>query len=94
MLYKIVPFLAWFHLQAQLQARAGSIPTMKEMISASAMRGQFRLHVAAGLLLMGALAWPSLSWPAGVALAGSALWLAANLASAVRRFRAFGGHWT
>lgn len=93
MLYKIVPFLAWFHLQAQLQARAGSIPTMKEMISASAMRGQFRLHVAAGLLLMGALAWPSLSWPAGVALAGSALWLAANLASAVRRFRAFGGRW-
>ncbi len=93
MLYKIVPFLAWFHLQAQLQARAGSIPTMKEMISQRAMRGQFRLHVAACLLLAGALAWPPLAVPGGVAMAASALWLAANLASAVRRFRAFGGRW-
>ena len=47
MIYKIVPFLAWFHLQAQLQARAGSIPTMKDMIQTRRMRGQFRLHLAA-----------------------------------------------
>ncbi|MEW6590653.1 MAG: hypothetical protein AB1418_06410 [Pseudomonadota bacterium] len=93
MLYKIVPFLAWFHLQAQLQARAGSIPTMKDMISPRAMRGQFRLHLAACLLLVGALAWPPLVMPGGVAMAGSALWLAANLMSAVRRFAAHGGRW-
>ncbi|MFN3750836.1 MAG: hypothetical protein ACK4SR_05655 [Thiobacillus sp.] len=93
MLYKIVPFHAGFHLQAQLQARAGSIPTMKEMISPRAMRGQFRFHVAACLLLAGALAWPPLAAPGGLAMAASALWLAANLASAVRRYRTFGGRW-
>ena len=54
MLYKIVPFLAWFHLQAQLQARAGSIPTMKDMIAERWTRWQFRLHLAAcGLLAVG-----------------------------------------
>jgi hypothetical protein len=51
MLYKIVPFLAWFHLQAQLQAKAGSIPTMKDMIAERWMRWQFRLHLAACALL-------------------------------------------
>lgn len=91
MLYKIVPFLAWFHLQAQLQAKAGSIPTMKEMIDARALRGQFRLHVAACVLLVGAALWAPLVIAAGSVLALSAglLWL--NLFAAARRFAAHGG---
>lgn len=91
MLYKIVPFLAWFHLQAQLQARAGSIPTMRDMIAESGMRWQFRTHLASVLLTIVAIGFPWLTVVAGLALAGSAgmLWL--NLLSAARRFSRHGG---
>jgi len=91
MLYKIVPFLAWFHLQAQLQARAGSIPTMKDMIAERAMRGQFRAHLIACLLIVAATLWPQLAITAGISLALSALLLWVNLLSAVRRFFSHGG---
>ncbi|HWR76724.1 MAG TPA: hypothetical protein VN283_05900 [Thiobacillus sp.] len=91
MLYKIVPFLAWFHLQAQLQARAGSIPTMKEMIAERWTRWQFRLHLAACGLLIGATLWPQLAIAAGSVLTLSALLLWLNLLSAVRRFSSHGG---
>jgi hypothetical protein len=94
MLYKIVPFLAWFHLQAQLQARAGSIPTMKEMIAERWMRWQFRLHLAACVLLAGAVLWPQLAIAAGSVLALSALLLWVNLLSAVRRFSGYGGRFS
>lgn len=91
MLYKIVPFLAWFHLQSQLQARAGSIPTMKDMIAERWMRGQFRLHFMACALLVAVPFWPRLGIAAGSALALSALLLWVNLLSALRRFSAHGG---
>jgi len=94
MLYKIVPFLAWFHLQAQLQARAGSIPTMKEMIAEPWMRWQFQLHVAACALLVAAILWPGLVIAAGGVLALSALLLWLNLLSATRRFGRHGGRFT
>ena len=91
MLYKIVPFLAWFHLQAQLRARAGSIPTMKDMIGARWTRRQFRIHLAACALLVGGLFWPLLIRGAAMALAMSALLLWLNLLAAVRRFSRHGG---
>jgi hypothetical protein len=91
MLYKTVPFLAWFHLQAQLQARAGSIPTMKEMIVERWMRWQFRLHLAACALLVGAAVQPQLVTVAGGVLALSALLLWVNLLAAARRFSSHGG---
>ena len=92
MLYKIVPFLAWFHLQAQLQARAGTIPNMKEMIPERWMRVHFRLHLAACALLGGAAVWPQLfALPAGIAAALSALLLWLNLLSATRRYARHGG---
>jgi hypothetical protein len=94
MLYKIVPFLAWFHLQAQLQARAGSIPTMKEMIAERLTRWQFRLHIAACILLAGASAWSPSIMPAGILLALSALLLWFNLLCAARRFVRHGGRLT
>jgi hypothetical protein len=94
MLYKIVPFLAWFHLQAQLQARAGSIPTMKEMIAEPWMRWQFRFHFAACALLAAAVLWPRLTMAAGGVLALSALLLGLNLLSAARRFHRHGGRFT
>jgi len=91
MLYKIVPFLAWFHLQAQLQARAGSIPTMKEMIAERWTRWQFRLHLAACALLVAATWRPELAFAAGSVLALSALLLWANLIAATRRYVRYGG---
>ena len=95
MLYKIVPFLAWFHLQAQLQARAGSIPTMKDMIAERARRWQFRLHLGACVLLIAVPFWPKLlAVPAGIGLALSAVLLDLNLLSAVRRFSRHGGRFS
>lgn len=92
MLYKIVPFLAWFHLQAQLQARAGSIPTMKDMIAARWMRWQFRLHLAACLLLIAATIWQQwLHVPAGIVMGLSAILLWTNLLLALRRYLGYGG---
>ncbi len=95
MLYKIVPFLAWFHLQAQLQARAGTIPNMKQMILERGMRMQFYLHLAACGLFAAAVIHPRwFAVPAGAALASSALLLWANLLSAARRYARHGGRFT
>jgi hypothetical protein len=92
MLYKIVPFLAWFHLQAQLQARAGTIPNMKQMIAEKAMRIQFRLHLlACGLFAAAAFSPLPLSSLAGAAMALSSLLLWVNLLSATRRYARHGG---
>ena len=91
MLYKIVPFLAWFHLQAQLQARAGGIPTMREMIGERWMRAQFYLHLLACSLLLVAAVRAEWTPAAGVVLAASALLLWLNLLAAVRRFWRHGG---
>ncbi len=91
MLYKIVPFLAWFHLQAQLQARAGSIPTMKDMIAPQRQRLQWRLHLATCALFVVAVFWPIVAPAAGGVLALSTVILWLNLLGAVRRFRTHGG---
>lgn len=92
MLYKIVPFLAWFHLQAQLQAKAGSIPTMKDMIPGRWMHWQFRAHVCACVLLIAATFNPlAFALPAGITIGLSALLLWVNLLSAVSRYRRQGG---
>lgn len=94
MLYKIVPFLAWFHLQAQLQARASSIPTMRDMIAGRWTRMQFRLHLGAITLLIAVTRWPQLAGVAGSVLALSALLLGWNLLSATRRFAQHGGRFS
>lgn len=93
MLYKIVPFLAWFHLQAQLQARAGTIPTMKDMIAPRWARSQFLVHLVACVLVVAGLAWPQLLRAAGLALALSAVLLGINLLAAVRSFSRHGGRY-
>lgn len=92
MLYKIVPFLAWFHLQAQLQARAGSIPNMKEMTAQRWMRWHFRLHLLACALLGCATISPGLfAMPGGIATGLSAMLLWLNLVTTKRRYVSHGG---
>lgn len=83
MLYKIMPFLNWLHLQ-QAGGTAVPVPNMKQMIPQRAMRAQMLLHFAALVLLLAAVLWPALALPAGLTFSASCLWLEWNLASAVR----------
>ncbi len=79
MLYKIVPFLAWFHLQSLIGA-GRLAPSMKKMLDESDQRLQFRVHVAALALLVAALAWPAaLVYPAALALGAAGALLEVNL---------------
>ena len=92
MLYKIVPFLAWFHLQAQTGARAGTIPNMKDFVPDQAARRQYRFHLAAVLLLLPAPLRPARSAVPGLlclAVSAQMLWL--NLLRARRLFLHHGG---
>ena len=88
MLYKIMPFLNWLHLQQQ-GGTAMPPPNMKQMIPERAMRGQMRLHFTALGLLLAAVLWPALAVPAGLAFAASCLWLEWNLLGAARVYARF-----
>ena len=51
MLFKIMPFLFWFHLQAQamdalLKGRSVAVPTMKEIVSDETIKTQMVFHAA------------------------------------------------
>ena len=88
MLYKIMPFLNWLHLQQQ----GGTVmtqPNMKQMIPERAMRGQMWLHFAALALLLAAVLMPVLALPAGLAFTASCLWLEWNLVGAARVYTRF-----
>lgn len=85
MLYKIMPFINWLHLQ-RLAGMGAMPPNMREMLGEGAMRGQMRMHFIA---LGGALAavWaPVLARPAGILWTCSAAWLGINLIHVVRRY--------
>lgn len=86
MLYKILPFLAWFHLQAARGFKPGQ-PSMRDYLPEAAARGQYRLHLAALACLLGAPFQPLLSHPGGLLLAASASWLGWNLLRAWRLYR-------
>ena len=88
MMYKIVPFLNWLHLQ-RLGAPLSAVPNMNKMIPAGAMTGQLRLHVLAVVLLLAAVWQPELARLAGVAFAASCAWLGWNLVGAARRYQTF-----
>lgn len=87
MLYKIVPFLVWLHLQ-NLGQGVLMAPNMKKIIDEASTHRQMLSHLAAGAILIAAVFWPEwLAVPSGVALAFSQAWLARNLSAAVRVFR-------
>ena len=87
MLYKIVPFLVWFHLQSRVGS--GSVlPNMKQIIPERRAWLQLRVHEAALGLLLGCVVWSPLLYPAGLALGFSSLLLWANLQSGWRCYRA------
>jgi hypothetical protein len=71
MLFKIVPFLVWFHLQAQSMAALVSgrpvvIPTMKEIVSDELIQVQITLHMAVLLAYLWGF-WSHMTWPLAIA---------------------------
>ncbi len=87
MLYKIVPFLVWLHLQ-NLGKGVLTAPNMKKIIDEKSMRRQMLAHFAAGVMLLLAVFAPEwFARPAGMLVALSQAWLAVNLWSAVKLFR-------
>ncbi len=86
MLYKIVPFLAWFHLQARLGFKSGQ-PNMRDYLPEARARGQYRMHLAALACLFAAPFLPWLAAPGGLLLAASATWLGWNLHQVLRRYK-------
>ncbi len=72
MLFKIVPFLVWFHLQGQAMAALVSghnvvIPTMKEIVSDQLIQVQMVLHFAVLVTYLWAF-WSHMTWPLAIAV--------------------------
>lgn len=87
MLYKIVPFITWFHLQAQ-QTEPGILPNMKEIIKDKKTWIQYWLHCCSVLGLTGAIYYPdTLIYPAAVLFAASMLLLWINILGAINIYR-------
>ena len=89
MLFKIMPFLAWFHLQHR-QVTLGRfdlrLPHMGTLLPSLWPRVQFGLHLLALILMMGAVFMPELARPAGLVLALSALVLEGLLVGVMRAY--------
>ena len=85
MLYKIMPFLNWLHLQQQ-GGKGMLLPNVKQMIPDASMRGQMLLHFTAVGLMLAAVLWSALVLPAGLAFTASCLWLEWNLVGAARMY--------
>jgi hypothetical protein len=87
MLYKIVPFLLWYHLQATLDVRSPIVPKVKAVLPDEHARAQYWAHLCALVLLLGASALPNaLARPAALALGISSAWLGINIARALRLY--------
>jgi hypothetical protein len=92
MLYKILPFLIWLHLNNKLFMAAnirGRVPNMKQVIPEARSRRQFRLHVTALLFLIGSgiTGEELVARAAGALFAVSSGVLVFNLFSALRLYR-------
>ena len=87
MLYKIVPFLAWMHLQQRLLPMGQRVPHMGTFIDERWARRQFAVHVAAMLLLLLVMYWPSLRYLSSGVLGVSFALLGWNLWRAGWRYR-------
>jgi hypothetical protein len=87
MLYKIIPFLLWYHSQKSLTATSRIVPKVKDMIPDRVASRQFWAHLAAFALLIAASVRPAAFARVGALAVGvSAAWLAANMFGAIRRY--------
>jgi hypothetical protein len=87
MLYKIVPFLIWMHLQEQGAGRVMA-PNIKKVLAQRPIDQQTRSHWASLVLLVLAACWPQwFSYTGALALLVSQIWLTRNLWSAAKLYR-------
>ena len=87
MLYRIVPFLAWMHLQNFGQAKVPA-PNMNQILPSRQMEWQMICYTAAIGLALLAVIFPELfGQVSGVAYAAASAWLWFNLFSAMLRYR-------
>ena len=87
MLYKIVPFLVWLHLQ-NLGRGHVKAPNMKKVLPQAQIDRQMFAHVLALALLLLSVFWPRwFTYPAGLALILTSVWLWFNLLSASMVYR-------
>ncbi|MDX8403950.1 MAG: hypothetical protein R8K54_06035 [Mariprofundaceae bacterium] len=88
MIYKIVPFLLWFHLQGRLDEYV-KLPTMKQILPDQPARRQLHVHIASLLFLIATAIWPS-GWtfyPATLLFAVSCLMLWLNIFTTLKHYR-------
>jgi len=81
MLYKIVPFLVWFHLNAKGHFE---IPTMREMIDSRLAKVQFGFHILSLIFIIAGAYYPNMIKVAGLAFVISGLLMMFNLLKAVK----------
>lgn len=86
MLYKIVPFLIWFHLQSLLMGVV-RVPNMKLIMPEPGMRRQMWLHFAAVPMLVLSAFWPPLIYLAALLFGTSMILLEVNLLYAFRIYQ-------
>jgi hypothetical protein len=88
MLYKIVPFLVWFHLQSRRGAHGPKVPNVREILPEARTRRQMWLHFAALCALLAAVFFPArFTYPAALLFGASNLWLWLNIVAASRIYR-------
>jgi len=86
MLYKIVPFLTWLHLQNLGQAKVPA-PNMNNLLPTVNMERQMKAYAVAVVLLLAAALQPEwLSRLAGIAFSVACGWLWLNLLGVMRRY--------
>lgn len=84
MLYKIVPFLIWLHVQ-NLGGGRVLAPNMNKVIAVQQVDRQTKAHFLSVALLLAATLWPpAFTYPAAAALVVANVWLLRNLLAAVR----------
>lgn len=87
MLYKIVPFLVWFHLQSRRKPGDPMAPNVRQILPETRAQRQMQLHFAALATLSAAVLQPAIFfYPAAVLFGASSTWLWLNLASAWRTY--------
>ncbi len=88
MLYKIVPFLVWFHLQSRRGLNGIAVPNVREILPERRTRRQMWLHFAALGALLAAIIFPAIFiYPAALLFGASNILLWLNIVAASRVYR-------
>jgi hypothetical protein len=88
MLYKIVPFLVWYHLQSKMTGGCIKVPNVKKILPDEVADKQFYAHLGVLGCAIAAAIVPSLfAHATGLALALSSAWLWRNLYGAAKIYR-------